>query len=90
MKRRNRTLWIAAAMLFVAFALATETQAGWPLGRPHSHVPSSYRGYRVAPTYSYMPSAYPYGRFGAQSYTPRVVHYDHNYSLRTWGPWPGH
>ena len=91
MNRKRTFRKIAAITLFLAASFLTaEAQAGWPLGRPHSHTPKSYHGYRVEPTYSYMPVAFPYGRFGATGYSPRVVMYDYNYYLRTWGPWPGH
>jgi pimeloyl-ACP methyl ester carboxylesterase len=43
------------AIIFAASAIAAEAYAGWPLGQPAGeHVPLSYRGYWVAPTYSYM------------------------------------
>jgi hypothetical protein len=92
MRRRQTIEWIAAmAVFFAASAFAAESRAGWPLGQPaQGHAHASYRGYWVAPTYSYMPSAFPYGSFGAQSNLPRVVHYDYYNNLRTWGPWPGH
>ena len=90
-------LLLCAVALCAALVFDNDCQAGWPLGRAatrshvsRSHVPRSHSEYTIVPTYEYMPRAYPYGRFGAQSYSPRTVHHDYNFYLRTWGPWPGH
>jgi hypothetical protein len=83
-----RRILFCVAMFCAVLAITSSARGGWPLGRisQWTHVPRSQHEYSVAPTYNYMPRAYPYGSFGARGYSPRTVHYDYNYHLRTWGP----
>lgn len=75
----------------IAACSATDAEGAWPRRQRQSHhVPHYHHGYYVAPTYSYMPPAYPYGSFGARRNYSRVVYHDYNFYLRSYGVWPGH